>query len=225
MNRTMVSAACLLAALSGSGVYAQEFPVTGKDAVGRPGETVFVVLEYDYGGSFAAIAEDLQLEYQFGNITFAPSASTMDAAVASNPKTLPKYIDATEAIDGFVGLREFAQRNRGSLLINESVPGSQPGYTGWAMSFTSLDAGHPRNGNVLFRAAFDISASALPGQYHVSFTEKNLLADWDGNEYVYPDALRHLTVTVVPEPAIAWMLLPGLVLVGLSTRRRVAGRG
>lgn len=205
----------LLLALCGSGVQATEFPVSGTDASGNPGERVFVDLTYEYGASFGVIAEDLQFEYRFAGMTFKPEASTLD--VFGAPQSLNDYADA---------LRTFAQAHSGSVLVNLDPIASRADYKGYALSFYTAD-GTPqlRSGPVHLRVAFDILATAPHGRYEVSFGSANLLADEAGNEFGYPSALQQLgvTVTAVPEPEVVWMLLPGLALIGLRARRR-AGR-
>lgn len=213
--KTMVFATgSLLMALVGGSAQAQAFQVQGTGATGQPGERVYVQLVYDYGASFAAIAEDLQFEYQFTGMTFMPDASTIDVAGAA--QSLLVYTDA---------LRQFAQDHQGSVLINPNVVGSKPDYQGYALSFYTADGTpHGRRGQVNLRMAFDILADAKPGVYGVSFTDINVLVDEEGSEYGYPSALRNLGVTVVPEPSVAGLLLPGLAVVGLRARRRAGLR-
>lgn len=205
----------LVLALAGSGVQAQVFPVQGTGASGHAGDRVFVNLVYDYGASFRAVAEDLQFEYQFAGMTFVPDASLID--VFGAPQNLLQFAD---------NLRAFAQAHQGNVLVNLNPAASGPDYKGYALSFFTAD-GMPqlRSGQVHLNVAFDILANALPGQYKVSFTDKNVLVDDLGNEFGYPVALQNLSVTVtaVPETQLAVMLLPGLVVVGLYARRR-AGR-
>lgn len=216
--KKLLFAGGLLLALWGSGVQAAEFPVSGMDAHGKPGDRVFVDLTYDYGPGFGVIAEDLQFEYQFAGMTFKPEASTID--VFGTPQNLLDYATT---------LRTFAQAHSGNVLVNLDPITSRADYKGYALSFYTADgAPQPRSSKVNLLAAFDILAGAVPGRYEVSFGSANLLADEAGNEFTYPGALQQLgvtvTVTAVPEPEIAWMLLPGLALVGLVARRRASRR-
>ena len=217
MKKLLVAGGLLLA-LWGSGVQAAEFPVSGTAASGKPGDRAFVDLTYDYGTGFGVIAEDLQFEYQFAGMTFNPDASTID--VFGTPQNLLDYATT---------LRTFAQAHSGSVLVNLDPITSRADYKGYALSFYTAD-GTPqlRSGLVHLRVAFDILPGAVPGRYEVSFGSANLLADEAGNEFSYPSALQQLgataTVTAVPEPEIAWMLLPGLALVSLSARRRSSRR-
>ena len=215
-TKSILLAGGLLLALVGSGVQALEFPVQGTGASGRAGDRVFVNLIFDYGPSFGVIAEDLQFEYKFAGITFVPDASTID--VSGAPQNLLQFAGT---------LQPFAQLHGGNVLVNlNPVPTLGPDYKGYALSFFTAD-GTPqlRSGKVHLSVAFEVLANALPGQYKVSFTDKNALSDDLGNEYSYPVALQNLSVTVaaVPEPQLAVLLLPGLVVVGLYARRR-AGR-
>lgn len=212
MNKAFASTACLLVMWACS-AHAQEFPVQGSNVSGKQGDTVWLSLTYDYGASFAAIAEDIQFEYQFAGISFNADDSSIGPAGAEQP--LPAYIAA---------LRTLAQAHQGGVLVNPTMPAAAPEYMGWALSFQVADGAHERSGKVNFKLAFDILPTALPGPYRVSFTERNLIADADGNEYGYPESLRNLTVTAVPEPDVAWLLPPGLVLVGLRARRRTGHR-
>lgn len=209
--KTMVQMAGGLAlTLMVGSALADEFAVQGKSASGRPGERVFVEAVYDYGAGLGFAAEDLQFEYQFDGMTFVPEASTVGAAGAG--QNLSQYLDA---------LRTFAQGHGGGFLVNPDAPGSTPDFKGYALSFYTLDGAlHHRSAQVHLNLAFDILSTAMPGVRKVSFTDKNVLIDQGETEFSYPLEMQQLSVTVVPEPQIAWMLLPGLALVGLYTRRR-----
>lgn len=202
--------------LLGTGVLAGEFPVAGSSASGRPGDRVFVELVYAYdnydgqGTAFGAIAEDFQFEYQFAGMTFIPEQSTIDAF--GSAQSLPNYTAA---------LALFADGHGGSVWVNPDASASGPDYKGYALSFITDGTPQMRSGQVQLRVAFDILPAALPGRYAVSFTDLNLLVDENGVAFSYPAALQQLSVTVVPEPQIAWMLLPGLACVGWRARRRV----
>ena len=202
--------ALLLVSL-GASVQAQEiFPIVGTSASGRPGDRVFVDLAFDYGAGLGVTVEDLQFEYQFAGITFILAASTIGPA--GGPQGLVPYTDA---------LRTFAQAHSGSVLVNAAAPGSQAGYTGYALSFYTLDdTPHMRTGTIHLRLAFDILPTAPLGFYGVPFGDRNFLGNVVGDEWSYPTELRNLGVLVVPEPQIALMLLPGLALVLFGARRR-----
>ena len=219
MKKTFVWGACLCASLLGSTVQALDIPVTGTGAIGREGETVHVVLDYDYGASFAAIVEDLQFEWQFAGITFMPAESTIGATLLRGDpalQPLPQNLNAAQ---------QFALAHSGGFLVNPAMPGSEAGYTGWSMSFYTADGvAHLRSGHVYLALAFKILPTAPPGVFKVRFTNGNVLVDLQEAEYSFPSAARSLFVTVVPELGIAWMLLPGLALVGLSARRRLGHR-
>lgn len=202
----------LVLAIWGGVAQAVEFPVYGTGATGHAGDRVLVSLVYDYGASFGAIAEDLQFEYQFASMTFVPEASTID--VFGVPQNLLQYE---------VSLREFAELHGGSVVVNLDAPASLPDYKGYALSFYTGD-GSPqtRAGLVTLHVAFDILGSALPGSSEVAFPNTNVLFDEGGTDFTYPAALQHLSVTVtaVPEPQIAWLLLAGLALLGGYARHR-----
>jgi hypothetical protein len=214
MNRTIVAgiAACVAAGFLGS-AHADVFPVQGADASGRPGDRVFVDLTYNYGAGFNATVEDFALEYANAGLTFVPQATTIGPSGA--PQSLSDYIDS---------LRTFAQAHQGSVLENTDPILPQPDRKGYALSFFTADGvGQPRSGEVRLRAAFDILATATPGSsYQVSFPDRNVLVNEAGTEFFYPAALQDLrvTVTAVPEPATAVMLLSGLAVIGLAGRRR-----
>lgn len=212
MNKNLLWAGALSLALSAGSVLADEVAVQGKSAAGQPGERVFVEAVYDFGAGFHSIAEDLQFEYQFSGMTFNPAASTIGAAGAA--QTLAAYVGS---------LTTLAQGHQGNVLVNPDVPGSTSGFKGYALSFYMSDgASQPRSGQVHLNLAFDILSTALPGAMMVSFTDKNVLVDEAEKEFSYPAAMQQLSVNVVPEPLIAWMLLPGLALVGLTARRRTS---
>lgn len=176
---------------------------------------MFVSLVYDYGASFGVMAEDLKFEYQFTGMTFRPDISTID--VFGTAQDLGTYV---------ASLRQFAQAHLGDVLVNLDPP-APPDYKGFALSFYTADGvSQERSGLVHLNVAFDILSNAAPGPYAVTFSsasgEESLLADADGNAFVYPAALQQLSVTVsaVPEPHHTAMLLLGLGIVGVCARRR-----
>ena len=63
MNKVRLGLLGLLMLLVLSSARADDFPVTGSGASGRPGDRVYVNLTYNYGASFSAIAEDLDIQY------------------------------------------------------------------------------------------------------------------------------------------------------------------
>ncbi len=207
MGRTWVGLAGLVLALGASGVLADEFPVVGNGAAGKPGERVYVDLTYDYGSSFSAIAEDLDIAYSVPGLTMVPGASTID--MFGTTRTLHDYATL---------LQQFASGHFGNVLENPA-PTLGAGIAGYALSyFTADDVGQPRNGKVHLSIAFDIASNASPGsRFNVSFAN-SVIVDQAGNEFSYPAALQNLSVNVVPEPAIAWMLLPGVVVVAARAR-------
>ena len=215
MGKAILGLLSLSTALLVNSAWADEFPVTGSGATGHPGDRVFVDLTYDYGASFNAIAEDLNIQYPGVVLKMAPDASTIDMGGAT--RNLHAYADMLEV---------FAQAHFGSVLENTDpvLPG---GLEGYAMSFYTADGtGQARSGLVHLRVAFDIPVSTAPARYKVSFVN-SVLADEGGAEFAYPDALQSLSVTVlsaVPEPATAWLLLSGCGLLGLDARRRSAAR-
>ena len=206
MNKKLWWAGALSLAMSAGSALAEGPAIQGKSASGQPGERVFVEAVYDYGAGFGVIAEDLQFEYQFDGMTFNPTASTMGA------QSMAAYVSS---------LREFAGLHLGSVLENMGAPGSSERFKGYALSFQVPDgASQLRSGKIHLNLAFDILSAALPGARKVSFTDGNVLVDADVNEFSYPQAMQQLSVTIVPEPQIAWLLLPGLALVGVYARRR-----
>ena len=216
MSKAMWVVGGLALALLGSGARAEDFKVQGINGAGLPGGTGFVDLVYDYGyygPGFGVQIEDFQFEYEIAGITFAAAKSTVGASAASSQGFLA-YMDA---------LKQAANDLGGNVLSNPNKA-SPAGFKGYAMSFYTDGRQQPRSGQVTMHLAFDILPTALSGPYVVSFTNKNLIVDGAGNEYTYPAALPHLGVTVVPEPQIAWLLLPGLALVGLYSRRRADRR-
>jgi len=199
-----------------SHVSAEEFPVEGRGASGRPGDRVFLELIYDYGEGFAVIVEDFEIQYPHDALMFLPDASTID--LPGTRRNLREYADT---------LRQFAATHQGNVLENLDPILSRLDRKGYFTSFYTLD-GTPdvRSGKVLLKASFDILPTAKPGSYQVAFTEKNLLVDEFENEFSYPSSLQSLGVNVlaIPEPQIALMLLPGLALVTLYARRRARVR-
>jgi hypothetical protein len=189
----------LALALLTRSVHAADFPVQGFGSSGNPGDRVFVELTYNYGTSFAVIAEDLQFEWQFANMTFVPAASTID--VSGTPQDLVQYATA---------LGTFAQAHQGAVLVNPNAPGSTPDLKGYALSFYTADGTpHVRTGLVRLRLAFDILFAAPQGTNRVSFTPGNVLVDEFENEFRYPTALQNLSV-VVPAVGIEFAGAPGL---------------
>ena len=215
MNRTVTGVVFWLAmGLLGS-ARADVFAVQGGNAAGKPGDRVFVELTYDYGAGFNVIVEDLALEYEHAGILFVRDQSTIGAPGMQG--SYSAYVDS---------LKTFAQTHSGSMLENTNPILPQPDRKGYALSFFTADGvGQPRSGLVQFRAAFDILASAVPGKsYAVSFPQTNVLVNEVGTEFFYPSALGSLHVTAVPEPEIAFMMVPGLVLVAAAVRRRRSDR-
>lgn len=213
MNKARWVLGGLALALLGSAAWAEDFKVHGISGEGLPGRTAFVDLVYDYGHygpGFGVQVEDLQFEYEFANITFAAGKSTVGAAAQG----FQPYMDSLRIVANGLG---------GNLVVNPDK-GSPLGFKGYAMSFYTDGRQQPRSGQVTLHLAFDILPSALAGPNLVRFTDKNLIVDGAGNEYTYSTALQQLSVNVVPEPQIAWLLLPGLALVGLYTRRRADRR-
>lgn len=210
MKTKMLWVGAMSLALSAGSVLAEDFKVEGKSASGRPGEQVFVEVVYDYGAGFQTIAEDLQFEYQSDGVTFNPTFTTIGASGA--PMGLMAYYDALKAA---------ATALSGSALLNLDVIDPPPGLKAFALSFAAASGAQRRSGQVHLNLAFDIDRDAAPGVRTVSLA-KSGLADFDGNEFSYPNAMQQLSVTVVPEPQIALLLLPGLALVGLYARRRSA---
>lgn len=210
MKTSVLWAGALSLALSAGNALADEFGVSGKSAAGRPGERVFVEVVYDYGAGSGFTVEDLQFEYLFDGISFNPTATTIGASGAA-PLALMAYVDALTA---------FAQAHSGSVLMNLNAPGSTASFKGVALSYQVTAGAQFRSGEVHLNLAFDILGAALPGIRPVSFTDMNALVDDQGTEFSYPAAMKQLSVSVVPEPQIAWLLLPGLALVGLCARRR-----
>lgn len=191
----------LALALLAPRVQAADFPVQGFSASGNPGDRVFVELTYNYGTRFAVIAEDLQFEWQFVNMTFVPGASTID--VSGTPQDLLQYATT---------LGTFAQAHQGAVLTNLNAPGSTPDFKGYTLSFYTADGTpHVRNGIVRLRLAFDILFAAPQGTTKVSFTSGNVLVDEFENEFLYPVALQNLSVRV---PAVKIEFASKPILVG-----------
>lgn len=216
MRKSMWIAGSALMALLVNGVQAQDFPVTGTGAGGHAGATVFVKLDYDYGAGLGIVAEDLQFAYQSPGIMFDRAASTI-GPLGGSSQPFANYV---------ASLQSYAIAHSGSLAENLNPGGLPPGYgSGYALSFQVPTGADVRTGIVELKLAFDIAPSALPGSsYDVSFAPPELVNGLatDTAEFTYPVAMQHLAVQVVPEPEVAWMLLPGLALVGLYARRRAA---
>lgn len=214
--KNMLSIVVAALALVGAGfAQAQEFPVQGSNAAGRPGDQVVVELNYDYGAGFEAIADGFSFEYPNQALSFVRAASTVTASGVQK-----SWSDYEAALGAF---------GHGGLFTPNDQPDAPGGVGFYAYSFfTDGSAGHLRIGDVKVSLVFAIKPAAVPGSYGITFPESNVLADIDENEYGYPAALQNLQVTVqalaVPEPAMALMLLPGLAVVGLQVRRRRALR-
>ncbi len=185
IRKLMFMTGCIALALFANSAYAADFPIQSTGTSGHPGDRVFIELTYDYGSGFGVTAEDLQFEYQFANMTFVPSASTID--VSGAPQNLPDYADTLQA---------FAQNHEGSVLVNMNFAGSTPDFKGYALSFTTATTPHVRSGMVHLRLAFDIQPCARPQVSKISFTERNVLVNEAGTEFQYPAALQSLDVTV-----------------------------
>ncbi len=197
----------LLLGLATAYAQAEEFPVTGNGASGRPGDQVSLKLIYDYGLSFLVYTEDLVIEYP-NVLHLVQTASSID--VFGSPMNLVDYV-------------KMLPENREA---NDYISLTQPGtHRVYRLSFSPLSDPQTRNGLVHLNVAFDVLSAAAPGQYVVSFQESTL-SDPNLVEYSYPAAVQSLNVTVlaVPEPKIALMLLPGLAVIMFYARRRAAGR-
>jgi hypothetical protein len=191
----------------GSAGAAEEFHAYGSNAAGRPGDRVFLNLEFNYGLGFQLVTEELIIDFPTPSITFSPGGSKV--LVGGQEITLPEY-------------RQFLQM-RGSVQENENYPGTGVGRKGYYLGFTTL-LPIPRQGVMHLRAAFDIHSTALPGYYRISVSgmqqdELAMLAESECCEL--PSSLQSLGVAVlaVPEPGLALLLLPGLALVVLRARR------
>jgi len=212
MGKAILGLLSLSTVLLVNSAWADEFPVTGTLTAGRPGDRVYVDLTYDYGAGFKAIAEDLNIQYPGLVMNMVLSASTID--MGGSTRNLREYAEM---------LKTFALAHSGAVLENPD-PTLAGGLKGYAMSFYTADGtGHARSGPVNLRVAFDIPLSTAPASYKVSFVN-SVLVDHLGTEFAYPEALQNLSVTVVPEPATAWMLLAGVGLLGLYVGRRNAAR-
>lgn len=201
MKKVAASILAFLALAIFGTAQAQEFPVTGKGASGKPGDRVFVELTYDYGPSFNVLAEDFAFTYDNAALLYRPGESTID--LYAPIKTLPQHVGilAGGALD--------------NLMPNE-----------YRLSYSSV-TGQVRSGLVHVAAAFDILPGTAPGNYRVSFSGN--LSDGD-NEFSYSPDLQALTITVaaalapVPEPGAALMLVSGMLLLGSVARRRKVAR-
>jgi hypothetical protein len=180
--------------------FAIELPLEGGHVFGRPGETVPLDFTYDYGSDLSFMVEDLVLLFPSPALSFNVGLSTF-GAVGEAPQSLGDYIFA---------LQIFALPHFGGVLANAGNPGE------YRMSYFTADgAGQDRSGKVQFHAAFDIAADAAPGDYQVS-----LSGTWYDPEETEYTAMAVGVVSVVPEPAMALLLLPGLALVGWQAKRR-----
>ena len=210
MNKAVVAFLGSSMLLAASSIRAADFPVTGSGASGHPGDRVYIELTYNYGASFSAIAEDLNLQYQAAGLSMVAADSTIN--ILGN-QTLAQYATS---------LQIFAQAHSGGVLVNLN-PTLGAGLKGYALSFYAADGtGHDRSGTVHLKVAFDILNTATPGSnYTVSFAN-SVLVNMAGDEFPYPAALQNLKLNVaaVPEPAAAYLMLAGLAWVGVKARRR-----
>ncbi len=213
-----------IAMFAASAVQAQDpFSVSATGASGAPGERVFVTLTYDYGAGVEVIAENFDFTYDSPELSFVFTDSTLVHDGVSQ-----------SLADHIADLERIAAAGRGFASFNLTPNPLPVGKGGFQLGFTQPDffgfPGQVRTGQVVFNAAFDIAATAPDGNYFVSFGSSKLTdfqsQTFDVIEYGFPAALNNVQVTVqaavVPEPAVALMLLPGLLLVGLHARRRRA---
>jgi hypothetical protein len=219
--KKMVSLIASVALFAAAAVQAQEVDVQGTGASGLPGDRVFVELSYDFGDSFKVIAEDFQLRYPNEVLRFVREASTvfLEFPVA-NPILANQWTPESPSLSNYVqDLQFYAAVTYGTLLEH-----NDPDQGIYNLSFLVGNGAHDRSGQVDMHLAFDIDTDAAPGDYPVSFAAITNLTNEAGIEFRYPASAQNLQVTVqaavVPEPAAALMLLPGLALVGLHVRRR-----
>lgn len=205
MKRRLTAILGATLAIAVSAPRAAEFPVHGIDGSGPVGGRAFIELVYEYGSRFSVIVEDFELQYPGDVLTLVPDYSTID------------LFGMTRSLSEHVGtLSQFASAHQGSVVETPVVvlPNARKGY--FYSFFVSDAEAQIRNGQVRLRMAFDVSPTAMPGDYSVSFTGRNVLVDEVENEFSFPAALRNLTVSVVsavPEPHRALLLLIGLACV------------
>lgn len=198
-------------AIAVSAPRAAEFPVNGIDGSGPVGGRAFIELVYEYGSRFAVVVEDFEVHYPGDVLTLVTDQSTID------------LFGVTRSLSEHVGaLSQFAAAHQGSVVENADLvlPNAHTGY--FLSFFVSDGAAQVRNGQVRLRMAFEVSATAVPGDYSVSFTGRNVLVDEAENEFSFPAAMRSLNVGVlsaVPEPQSALLLLIGLMFVAGSAFR------
>jgi len=192
----------------------QALAVRGSSATGSPGDRVFVDVTYDYGAGLDVIVEDLMIQHPAQGLSLVPDASTIN--LFGTQRNLREYAAL---------LQQFAHAHLGDALENTD-PTLGAGLKGYALSFFTADGtGHSRSGLVHLQVAFDIAGDAPAVNFGVSFVN-SLLVNVAGDEYDYAADLRGLSVTVqsrgsVPEPASAWLVLTGIVMIGLRQRRRM----
>lgn len=194
---------------------ASVFPVQGIDGSGPVGGRAFIELVYEYGSRFAVVVEDFEVHYPGDVLTLVTDQSSIDLFGVA--RSLSDHLGA---------LSQLAAAHQGSVVENADIA-LPNAYRGYFFSFFLSDgAAQTRNGQVRLRLAFDVSATAVPGEHAVSFTGRNLLVDDVDNEFSYPEALRSLHVNVlsaVPEPSRTLLLLIGLACVAGGAVRCVGG--
>lgn len=97
------------------------------------------------------------------------------------------------------------------LIIRDQVLG---GANGWEMTFTTAGG---------FQSISLSSSNFIPGLTY-GITNGKIVIDWVGTDSAPHDYIASFNVSAVPEPETYGMLLAGIAMVGLLSRRRAAAK-
>lgn len=197
MTSTMRRMMGMLFLLSSAGTGLAAAPViTGSGATGSPGGPAVVEVVVDFGTDFQMASQDIRFQYDPSRLNFVADDSVVH--LGGTPMTWAAYL--THLLGS------------GLVIQNFNDAFVEVGQKGYALSFAGAIA---RSGPMQLSLSFDILPGAAPGPTQVTF-KGSTLANAVEEEFYFPDSLVSpglaVTVTAVPEPSQAILLLAGVGL-------------